>query len=121
MKTSQDSRLFQSSLVSKTKPSTQEKRDINKQKIHTVLERQRRSEQRILFDKLQTILCGDLVGIKPPRLHLLSMAVKEIQHISETSKFLKMKKRKLPQLQSDYLNKLSILSGKSANLIKHKL
>ncbi|XP_053301535.1 MAX gene-associated protein [Pleuronectes platessa] len=121
MKTLQDSRLFQSSLVPKTEPSTQEERDKKKQKIHTVLERQRRTEQRILFDKLQTILCGDLVGIKPPRLHLLSMAVKEIKHIAETSKFLKEKKRKLAKLQSTYLNKLSILSGKSANLIKNKL
>ncbi|XP_035000418.2 MAX gene-associated protein isoform X1 [Hippoglossus stenolepis] len=121
IKTLQDSRLFQSSLVPETELSTQEERDKKKQKIHTALERQRRSEQRILFDKLQTILCGDLGGIKPPRLHLLSLAVKEIQDMGETSEFLKEKKRKLSQLQSDYVNKLSILSGKSENLIKHKL
>ncbi|XP_060947666.1 MAX gene-associated protein isoform X2 [Limanda limanda] len=121
MKTLQDSCLFQSSLVPETEPSTQEERIKRKQKSHTVLERLRRSDQRILFDKLQTILCGDLVGIKPPRLHLLSMAVKEIQDLAEKSQFLEEKKRYLAQLQSDYLNKLSILSGKSENLIKHKL
>ncbi|XP_069371108.1 MAX gene-associated protein isoform X2 [Paralichthys olivaceus] len=122
LKTLQESRnssLFQSSLDMGL--NIQEQQDKKKRTNHTALERQRRSEQRILFDKLQSILCGDLGGTKPPRLHLLSLAVKEIQKMAEMSKFLKEKKTRLAQLQSDYLKKLSILSGKSEMLIKHKL
>lgn len=85
---------------------------------HSVLEKQRRSEQRTLFDKLQVVLKTDP---RAPRLRLLSLALKEIQNLVETSKYLEEKKRRLTRLQSVYLKELSLLSGKSDKLIKHKL
>lgn len=45
-------------------------KDKRRRKNHTVLERQRRSEQRILFDRLQIILKSDP---RAPRLRLLSL------------------------------------------------
>lgn len=45
-------------------------KDKKRRKNHTVLERQRRSEQRNLFDKLQTVLQSDP---RAPRLRLLSL------------------------------------------------
>ncbi|XP_067429478.1 MAX gene-associated protein isoform X2 [Thunnus thynnus] len=92
--------------------------DKKRRKNHTVLERQRRSEQRILFDKLQIILDSDP---RAPRLRLLSLAVNEIQTLNETSKRLEEKKRRLIQMQSVYMKELSLLSGKSEGLIKKKL
>lgn len=47
-----------------------ESKDKKRRTNHTVLERQRRSEQRHLFDKLQTVLKSDP---KAPRLRLLSL------------------------------------------------
>ncbi|XP_023285958.1 MAX gene-associated protein-like [Seriola lalandi dorsalis] len=93
-------------------------KDKKRRKNHTVLERQRRSEQRDLFDKLQTVLRSDP---RAPRLRLLSLALKEIQNLVETSRCLEEKKRKLTEMQSVYVKELSILSGKSENLIKNKL
>ncbi|XP_039980782.1 MAX gene-associated protein isoform X2 [Xiphias gladius] len=93
-------------------------KDKKRRKNHTVLERQRRSEQRNLFDKLQTVLQSDP---RAPRLRLLSLALKEIQNLVETSKCLEEKKKRLTQMQSAYVKELSLLSGKSEKLIKHKL
>ncbi|KAE8287025.1 hypothetical protein D5F01_LYC14983 [Larimichthys crocea] len=95
-----------------------ESKDKKRRTNHTVLERQRRSEQRHLFDKLQTVLKSDP---KAPRLRLLSLALKEIQNLVETSKRLEEKKRRLTRLQSVYMKELSLLSGKSDTVIKHKL
>ncbi|XP_040920857.1 MAX gene-associated protein isoform X2 [Toxotes jaculatrix] len=89
-----------------------------RRKNHTVLERQRRSEQRDLFDKLQTVLHSDP---RAPRLRLLSLALKEIQNLVQTSKCLEEEKKSLTQMQSVYLKELSLLSGKSEVQIKHKL
>ncbi|KAK2856449.1 hypothetical protein Q5P01_005184 [Channa striata] len=85
---------------------------------HVALERQRRSEQRTLFDKLQTVLKSDP---RAPRLRLLSLALKEIRTLVETSKYLEKQKKSLMQLQSVYMKQLSLLSGKSEKLIKNKL
>ncbi|XP_035472963.2 MAX gene-associated protein isoform X1 [Scophthalmus maximus] len=85
---------------------------------HTALERQRRSDQRHLFDKLQKVLQSDP---KAPRLHHLALAQKEIRHLTETSKFLMDKKKMLTQIHADYVKKLSLLSGKPVMLIKSKL
>ncbi|XP_041814517.1 uncharacterized protein magl isoform X2 [Chelmon rostratus] len=85
---------------------------------HSVLERLRRSEQRSLFDKLQAVLQSDPGA---PRLRLLSLALKEIQNLVETSRYLEEKKRRLTRLQSVYVKELSLLSGKSDSLIKEKL
>ncbi|XP_035851241.1 MAX gene-associated protein isoform X2 [Sander lucioperca] len=85
---------------------------------HTKLERQRRSEQRILFDRLQVVLRSDP---RAPRLRLLSLAQKEIKNLVETSRHLEEKKRRLIRMQSIYVKELSLLSGKSDKLIKHKL
>ncbi|XP_045917038.1 MAX gene-associated protein isoform X3 [Micropterus dolomieu] len=93
-------------------------KDKRRRKNHTVLERQRRSEQRTLFDKLQTVLQSDP---RAPRLRLLSLALKEIQNLVETSRHLEEKKRRLTRMQSVYVKELSLLSGKSDTLIKHKL
>ncbi|XP_044026184.1 MAX gene-associated protein isoform X2 [Siniperca chuatsi] len=95
-----------------------ESKDKRRRKNHTVLERQRRSEQRTLFDKLQTVLQSDP---RAPRLRLLALALKEIQNLVETSKCLEEKKRRLIRMQSVYVKELSLLSGKSDTLIKHKL
>ncbi|XP_030578026.1 MAX gene-associated protein isoform X2 [Archocentrus centrarchus] len=89
-----------------------------KRENHTVLERLRRSEQRDLFDKLQIVLHSDP---RAPRLHLLSQALKEIQILVKTSKHLEETKEMLMQVQSGYVEKLSQLSGKPQNLIRHKL
>ncbi|XP_070844164.1 uncharacterized protein [Chaetodon trifascialis] len=89
-----------------------------KRESHTWLERRRRSEQRVLFDKLQTVLQSDP---RAPRLRLLSLALKEIQNLVETSRYLEEKKRGLMRLQSVYVKELSRLSGKSDTLIKEKL
>nr|XP_024660977.1 MAX gene-associated protein [Maylandia zebra] len=85
---------------------------------HTVLERLRRSEQRNLFDKLQAVLRSDP---RAPRLRLLSLAQKEIQSLVRTSKHLEQTKKMLTQIQSGYVETLSQLSGKSQNVIRHKL
>ncbi|XP_034756130.1 MAX gene-associated protein [Etheostoma cragini] len=85
---------------------------------HTKLERQRRSEQRILFDRLQVVLRSDP---RAPRLRLLSLAQKEIKHLVETSRHLEEKKRRLIRMQSVYVKELSLLSGKSNKMIKQKL
>ncbi|KAI3363786.1 hypothetical protein L3Q82_001394 [Scortum barcoo] len=96
----------------------EESKDKKRRKNHTVLERQRRSEQRTLFDKLQTVLQSDP---RAPRLRLLALALKEIQNLVETCKRLEEKKRRLTRMQSVYVKELSLLSGKSDSLIKHKL
>ncbi|XP_065819878.1 MAX gene-associated protein [Labrus bergylta] len=93
-------------------------KDIKRRTSHTVLERQRRSEMRDLYDKLQTVLKSDP---KAPRLRLLSLAVNEIQNLVETSKSLEEQKRRQESMQSFYLKKLSTLSGKPDEQIKHKL
>nr|XP_020459361.1 MAX gene-associated protein-like isoform X1 [Monopterus albus]XP_020459362.1 MAX gene-associated protein-like isoform X1 [Monopterus albus]XP_020459363.1 MAX gene-associated protein-like isoform X1 [Monopterus albus]XP_020459365.1 MAX gene-associated protein-like isoform X1 [Monopterus albus]XP_020459366.1 MAX gene-associated protein-like isoform X1 [Monopterus albus]XP_020459367.1 MAX gene-associated protein-like isoform X1 [Monopterus albus] len=85
---------------------------------HMVLERQRRSELRTLFDKLQIVLQTDP---KAPRLHLLSLALKEIRNQVERSRRLEEQKKRLMQMHSVYVKQLSLLSGKSEDLIKSKL
>ncbi|XP_071334903.1 MAX gene-associated protein isoform X4 [Trachinotus anak] len=95
-----------------------ESKDRKRRKNHTVLERQRRSEQRDLFNKLQTVLQSDP---RAPRLCLLSLALKEIKNLVDNSRRLEEEKRKLTGMQSVYVKELSLLSGKSENMIKHKL
>ncbi|XP_071768542.2 MAX gene-associated protein, partial [Centroberyx gerrardi] len=85
---------------------------------HKVLERLRRSEQRYLFNRLQSVLQSDP---RAPKLRLLSLAQSEIRTLAETSKCLEEKKRRLTQMQSIYVKELSILSGKPKELIKMKL
>ncbi|KAM8726589.1 MAX gene-associated protein isoform 2-T3 [Acanthopagrus schlegelii] len=85
---------------------------------HLVTERRRRDTQRTLFDKLQGTLQPD---VKTPRLQLLSMALKEIRSLSETSKFLEEKKRRLTEIQALYVKEISTLSGKSELLVRRKL
>ncbi|KAM6992388.1 uncharacterized protein mgab [Tautogolabrus adspersus] len=93
-------------------------KDIKRRTTHSVLERQRRSEMRELYDKLQSVLKSDP---KAPRLRLLSLAVNEIQNLVETSKSLEEQKRRQESMQSLYLKKLSTLSGKPDEQIKNKL
>ncbi|XP_059212334.1 uncharacterized protein magl isoform X2 [Centropristis striata] len=93
-------------------------KDRRRRENHTVLERQRRSEQRHLFDKLQAVLQSDP---RAPRSTLLSQALKEIRNLTETSKYLEEKKRRLIRLQSIYVKELSLLSGKTDTMIKTKL
>lgn len=63
-----------SSIVSPLQGQMDDEHDVSddrrRRKNHTALERQRRSEQRTLFDKLQTILESDP---RAPRLRLLSL------------------------------------------------
>ncbi|XP_047430369.1 MAX gene-associated protein [Mugil cephalus] len=89
-----------------------------RRKNHTALERQRRSEQKLLFDRLQTILQCDS---RTPRSHLLSLAIKEIHLLVKKSKSLEERKKMLTKMQSTYVQKLSRLSGKSEELITLKL
>ncbi|TNN40165.1 MAX gene-associated protein [Liparis tanakae] len=97
---------------------TAEYRNHKRRTNHTFLERQRRSEQRTLFDKLQIVLQSDP---RAPRLRLLSLAQTEIENLSETSRNLEEKKRRLTCAQSVYVKELSLLSGKSGSLIRDKL
>ncbi|XP_051909489.1 MAX gene-associated protein isoform X6 [Hippocampus zosterae] len=92
-------------------PSTRRRRD------HSVTEKQRRLEQRALFDELQNVL-GQPGGSK---LHLLSMALKEIHMLRAISDGLLERKKKLAQIQAIYLKKLSCLTGKPEELIKGNL
>ncbi|XP_077949715.1 MAX gene-associated protein isoform X2 [Gasterosteus aculeatus] len=105
-------------LASLTKLNAKECKDNRRRTNHTVLERQRRSEQRTLFDKLQSVLPSDP---RAPRLRLLTLAVEEIQKLVETSRRLEERKRRLTQMQAVYVKELSRLSGKSDMLIKNKL
>ncbi|XP_022050114.2 MAX gene-associated protein [Acanthochromis polyacanthus] len=89
-----------------------------KRKNHSVLERQRRSELRFLFDKLQIVL---QIDPSTPRLQLLSLANKEIQHLVKTSKCLEERKEMLTKMQTDYVKMLSTITGKSEPQILDKL
>ncbi|XP_069572282.1 uncharacterized protein magl [Brachyistius frenatus] len=89
-----------------------------RRKNHTVLERLRRSEQRLLFNKLQAVLQCDR---KSPRLDLLSLALKEIRSLVKTSKHLEEQKEILTHIQSSYVGQLSLLTGKPEKLIRYKL
>ncbi|XP_037837560.1 uncharacterized protein magl isoform X2 [Kryptolebias marmoratus] len=85
---------------------------------HNTLEKQRRSDQRVLYDKLRRVLRSHS---KTPVLNLLSLAVQEIQEINDTSKCLEEEKERLVQEQTAYVRKLSLESGKSEILIQNKL
>ncbi|KAM4713504.1 uncharacterized protein mgab isoform 1-T5 [Anableps anableps] len=87
-------------------------------KNHSAVEKLRRCEQRVLFDRLQSLLKLDS---RSSRLHVLSLAVKEIANLGKTSRYLKAEKTRLLQAQSVYLKKLSMLAGKPESLIQSKL
>ncbi|KAK5853185.1 hypothetical protein PBY51_006996 [Eleginops maclovinus] len=95
-----------------------ESKDKKRRSNHTVLERQRRCEQRVLFEKLSAIVKCDP---RVPRLRLLSLAQREIRHLVEESKSLQERKRMLSRMQNLYIKELSVLSGKSDLQIKQKL
>lgn len=64
----------------------EECKDNRRRTNHTVLERQRRSEQRTLFDKLQSVLPSDP---RAPRLRLLTLVSALMGHkLQETNCFL---------------------------------
>ncbi|XP_077597095.1 MAX gene-associated protein isoform X2 [Stigmatopora nigra] len=88
-----------------------------RRKNHSVIEKQRRFEQRVLFDRMQETL-GHQSGSK---LHLLSLALKEVHMLRAISGALIEKKEHLIQNQAFYIKKLSSLSGKPENLIKRNL
>nr|XP_057912931.1 uncharacterized protein magl isoform X2 [Doryrhamphus excisus] len=77
-----------------------------KRKQHTVLERQRRLEQRALFDRLQDVLEKQAAS----RLHLLTMATNEIHMLTTMSSCLLETKKELARVQALHLKKLSSLS-----------
>uniref|UniRef100_A0A3P9JHV8 MAX gene-associated protein n=1 Tax=Oryzias latipes TaxID=8090 RepID=A0A3P9JHV8_ORYLA len=89
-----------------------------KRRKHTKLERLRRCEQRALFEKLKTVLNSHP---KTPKYHLLSLAEKEIRLLEKNTKTLREKKKKLIQIQSEYIRKLSRLSGRSEISFHNKL
>ncbi|XP_057678673.1 uncharacterized protein magl isoform X3 [Corythoichthys intestinalis] len=86
-------------------------------KDHSEIEKQRRIEQRALFDKLQKML-GRPAG---SRLSLLSLALKEIHLLRSISGALQEKKERLMQNQAFYLKRLSSLSGRPEEVIKRNL
>ncbi|XP_077366712.1 MAX gene-associated protein isoform X2 [Festucalex cinctus] len=88
-----------------------------KRQHHSDIEKQRRSEQRVLFGKLQKVL-GQEGGSK---LHLLSLALREIHMLNGVDEDLQGEKKKQLLIQALYLKKLSSLSGKPEELIKHNL
>ncbi|XP_053744245.1 MAX gene-associated protein isoform X2 [Synchiropus splendidus] len=85
---------------------------------HIEMERQRRSEQRELFNKLQTVLQSNL---RSSRLHLLEVTLKEIKHLQETAKRLEQTKKMLLIQQNEYLKQLEVYTGTSKKVIKDKL
>ncbi|XP_028253501.1 MAX gene-associated protein [Parambassis ranga] len=93
-------------------------KDNVRRKNHTELERLRRTEQKVRFDKLQKLLQCD---IRTPRLRVLSVARREIQNLAKTSKCLEEKKQILTRMQSVYVERLCLLSGKSEKQIRNKL
>ncbi|XP_061785343.1 MAX gene-associated protein isoform X1 [Nerophis lumbriciformis] len=88
-----------------------------KRNNHTAQERQRRFEQRALFDGLQDILDRRAVS----RLQLLSMARTEIQKLTAISNSLVEKKNEQYRIQTLHLKKLSGLSGKPVEIIQRNL
>ncbi|KAM9779041.1 MAX gene-associated protein isoform 4-T6 [Syngnathus typhle] len=88
-----------------------------KRRNHSVIEKQRRIEHRALFDELQKVLGQD----GGSRLHLLSLALREIQMLKLFSDGLLERKKKLAQIQALHVKKLSSLSGKPEDLIKRNL
>ncbi|KAM9355013.1 uncharacterized protein mgab [Pholidichthys leucotaenia] len=89
-----------------------------KRENHIILERLRRTEQRILFSKLKLVL-GSHSNIS--RLRLLVLAVQEIKTLVQNSKILEERKLMLLHQQSDYVHTLSRLTGKPEDLIRHKV
>ncbi|XP_054900630.1 MAX gene-associated protein isoform X2 [Poeciliopsis prolifica] len=87
-------------------------------KNHSALEKLRRCEQRVLFDRLQSLLKLDS---RSSRHQVLSLAVKEIENLGKTSRYFYAEKTRLLQAQSVYLKKLSVLAGKPESLIQSKL
>ncbi|XP_068197812.1 MAX gene-associated protein [Antennarius striatus] len=85
---------------------------------HTVLERQRRSAQRHLFNNLQLVLQSNP---NAARLRVLALAQSEIKNLVDTCKFLEEQKNRLMHIQSVYVDRLSVLTGKSVAAIKVKL
>ncbi|XP_054618404.1 uncharacterized protein magl isoform X2 [Dunckerocampus dactyliophorus] len=88
-----------------------------KRRQHTVLERQRRFEQRALFDGLQDVLEKQATS----RLHLLTMATNEIHMLTAMANSLLETKNQLARIQALHLKKLSSLSGKSEERIQSNL
>ncbi|KAF7231296.1 actin cytoskeleton-regulatory complex protein pan1-like [Nothobranchius furzeri] len=87
-------------------------------KNHQELEKLRRGEERILFQKLQlTLECGP----RTAKDRLLSTAVNEVATLQATSKKLDLIKEQLIQQQCAYVKKLSLMSGKSEAMIYSKL
>ncbi|XP_027896614.1 MAX gene-associated protein isoform X3 [Xiphophorus couchianus] len=87
-------------------------------KNHSALEKLRRCEQRVLFDRLQSLLKLDS---RSSRHQVLNMAAKEIENLGKTSRYFQAEKTRLLQAQSVYLKKLSVLAGKPESLIESKL
>ncbi|XP_035990080.1 uncharacterized protein magl isoform X2 [Fundulus heteroclitus] len=85
---------------------------------HSAVEKLRRCEQRVLFDRLQSLLKLDS---KSSRLHVLELAVKEIDSLGKTSRYLQAEKERLLQAQSVFLKQLSVLAGKPVDVIQSKL
>ncbi|XP_061602784.1 MAX gene-associated protein isoform X2 [Cololabis saira] len=85
---------------------------------HTDVERRRRSEQRVLYTRLQVVLNSPH---RTSRLHLLSLAEKEIQNQTKTSRYLEEQKRRLMNIQAVYVKTLSRLAGKPEVVIQNKL
>ncbi|XP_038141998.1 MAX gene-associated protein isoform X1 [Cyprinodon tularosa] len=87
-------------------------------RTHSILEKQRRCEQRVLFDRLQSLLKLDH---RSSRLHVLEVALKEIKNLLKASWCLETERRRLTRDQSVLLKRLSVLAGKPENLIQKKL
>ncbi|XP_047243375.1 uncharacterized protein magl isoform X2 [Girardinichthys multiradiatus] len=95
-----------------------EYKEMRARRNHSAVEKLRRCEQRVLFDRLQSLLKLDS---RSSRLHVLALAVKEIESLGKTFRYLKSEKERLLQAQSVFLKKLSMLAGKSESLIESKL
>ncbi|XP_014899610.1 MAX gene-associated protein isoform X1 [Poecilia latipinna] len=87
-------------------------------KNHSALEKLRRCEQRVLFDRLQSLL---KLESRSSRHQVLNLAVKEIENLGKTSRYFQAERTRLLQAQSVYLKKLSVLAGKPESLIESKL
>ncbi|XP_072305358.1 uncharacterized protein mgab [Eucyclogobius newberryi] len=83
-------------------------------------EQQRRDEHRELFDGLQHILEPG-TRTQTPKLHLLTLATKEIKSLTERCKHLEDEKRLLSHIQKAYVQRISLMSGKPEEIILDKL
>ncbi|XP_043916490.1 MAX gene-associated protein [Protopterus annectens] len=88
--------------------------------IHTANERRRRNEMRDLFDKLKKTL--GLINLpKVSKFYILKQALEEIDNLTDQADKLLVQKSMLTRRRESLIRKVSILSGKTEEVVLKKL